>query len=187
MSLVAGALVLIVPPALPMLLQVRRAGLEHRDRAISLLTELCLTLLELPPECDPQVTLLRVVEESEPHELVPFSRAPGKVPDSRMTTQQGIAGKCYRAGKIVVQHDVVNFFASMVDVGFTEEEARQFRQDRKTYLCVPVFEVNGKKVIAVLSCDASQANVFTEARVTIAERLTPFFARLLTLPDTIGE
>ncbi|HYI10328.1 MAG TPA: GAF domain-containing protein [Thermoanaerobaculia bacterium] len=179
----AGVLFLAVEPILARLYRARVAGLEHRDRALNALTELCHSLLELPKECELRVTLLRVEDGTDPPRLQAVTRAPdGRLPQLTMYIHQGVAGHCYRKGESAVTDEVKEFVTEMVALGFTKEQARTFKPT-KTYLCVPVKNAR-REVIAVISCDSVLPGVFTPERVTIAEKLTPFFARLLTTPES---
>jgi putative methionine-R-sulfoxide reductase with GAF domain len=103
-----------------------------------------------------------------------------------MQITQGCAGRCYRKKCIIVQEDVQDFVATMKDLGFEEAEAKQFNIDRKNYACIPVMDTQDN-VLAVLSLDAREPNVYDARRVEIAEKFTPFFARLLTIEETVEE
>jgi GAF domain-containing protein len=178
-----GVAFLAVEPILTRLYRVRVAGLEHRDRALSALTELCHSLLELPKESELRVTLFRVESGNDPPRLQPITRAPdGRLPHLVMNIYQGVAGHCCRTGETAVTEEVKDFVTEMVALGFTKDQARTFKPV-KSYLCVPVKNAR-RDVIAVISCDSVLPGVFTPERVTIAEKLTPFFARLLTAPET---
>jgi hypothetical protein len=185
--LTVGVILLAIPAVGSLAVTIRRAGLDIRDSALATLTELCHVLLGLPEECDARVTLLLV--DSAP--TTPILRAvarggkDGKVPKSTMTIHQGVAGLCYRSVKVAQKPEVTDFVADMRALGFTDDNIRQFQSDRKAYLCLPVV-VNGS-VVAVVSCDSKMPNVFGPQQEKVVEKLTPFFARLLTIEEKVKE
>lgn len=170
--------------------QTRPSETEERTHALSVLAELTYKLLNVSSEVDLRVTLLKVNLERVPIRLEQMVRytATGRRPgESSMAISQGIAGLCYRSLPLTIklQPCVTDFVRQMIDLGFTHDEARQFRQDRKTYLCCPVLDQTDK-IVAVLSLDAKVANLFTPERIEIAVWTTPFFARLLVGPTMDG-
>lgn len=186
--IVVGAAFLAIPQIIVHSGRVKAHGLAHRDRALHTLTDLCSFLLELPDGVDPRVTLLAVdttYKTPTLHAIARCAREDG-IPTSTMTIHQGVAGKCYRKRKVVVQHEVPDFLATMRDLGFTDDEAKQFKPDRQSYACVPIVDANND-VLAVLSLDANQPNVYDPAHVELAENIAPFFARLLTVKETIED
>ncbi|MCU1244629.1 MAG: hypothetical protein JWN02_539 [Acidobacteria bacterium] len=187
--IVAGALLIAVPQIVIHTRRLRRGGIRQRDEALATLTDLCLRLLELPEDVDPRVTILLVNQDYRRPTLQAVARSCAKersVPKSTMEVTQGVAGLCYRRQSIVVQEDVPDFMATMKDLGFEEQDAKQFKMDRKNYACIPVMD-STNNVLAVLSLDAREPNVYDAARVELAEKFTPFFARLLTSSDHTGE
>jgi GAF domain-containing protein len=185
--LCVGIVLLAVPAIMPLLLAVRRSGLDIRDSAVLSLTELCHVLLDLPSDCDVRVTILRVDSSHNPPVLRAIARGghDGKIPKSTMTVHQGVAGLCYRSVNVAHKPDVADFKEDMRQLGFTDEDIRQFQSDRKAYLCLPVV-VNGA-VVAVVSCDSKKANVFGPQQEKVVEKLTPFFGRLLSIEERVKE
>ncbi|MBK5259310.1 MAG: GAF domain-containing protein [Thermoanaerobaculia bacterium] len=185
--MLAGVVLLAVPPGIALLANIRRSGMDVRDSALLTLTELCHVLLGLPDECDARVTLLRVdtVPATPVLRAVARGGRDGKVPRSTMTIHQGVAGLCYRSRQVVHKPDVMDFTSDMRDLGFTDQDIRQFQSDRKSYLCLPVV-VNGA-VVAVVSCDSKTSNVFDQQQEKTVEKLTPFFGRLLSIEEKVKE
>jgi GAF domain-containing protein len=184
----AGCAFIAVPQIVLHAGRIRAHGLAHRDRALQTLTDLTSLLLELPESIDPRVTLLTVDTSYKTptlHAVARSAKGDG-IPSSAMTIHEGVAGKCYRRGEVVVQHEVPDFLSTMRDLGFTDEEARQFKPDRQSYACVPVMD-GSNNVLAVLSLDANRPNAYDPPHVEVAENIAPFFARLLTVKETIED
>lgn len=187
--IIGGAVLIAAPQAILYSGKVRRSGLRERDEALATLTELCFRFLDVPADADPRVTLLVVNTNYRRPHLEAVARCcvnDRSVPKSTMEITQGVAGRCYRNKSIVVQEDVPDFLATMKDLGFEENDAKQFNMNRKNYACVPVMDA-ANNVLAVLSLDAKEPRVYDAARVELAEKFTPFFARLLTISKTIEE
>jgi hypothetical protein len=188
--LVVGAVLQVLVPAVTVFLTVRSeartAELNERKRALSMFVEVTHGLLKLEKGRDLRVTLLEVNNKpSTPRleQVVRFTDTGRKQPgSSTMAISQGVAGKCYRDGRLVTANFATGEFVNhMVDLGFTKREARQFER-RGSYMCAPVFNSMGE-VIAVLSLDAKPPDAFTPDHGEIAEWVTPFFARFLTEPE----
>lgn len=182
-----GVAALAIPPAVAFAVTVKKSGLEIRDSALKALTELCHVFLNLSDECEARVTLLRVDTAKEPARLRALARGgrDGKLSKSSMSIHQGVAGLCYRSRKVAQKPAIDDFAATMRDLGFTDQEIKEFQSDRKAYLCFPVL-VDGA-VVAVISCDSKLPNVFGEPQEKVVEKLSPFFARLLSIEETAKE
>lgn len=180
---VVGGLFLAVTPVVTSIVTVTR---EERLRALTLFAELTHKLIDLDKKHDLRVTVFEVKKyKKKDVKLVQRARydseGHGKPSKSSMTAHQGVAGKCYREGKVFAVDFVGGDFTSqMVKWGFTREEALQF-QERGAFICTPILGANDE-VIGVLSIDAKSSGVFSSEHTDVAERLTPFFARLLTEP-----
>jgi len=164
------------------------ARLQERARALDLFAELTHSLFnkKLAKNDDLRITLLEVDTSSNPPILRQRARCTNsgvKTPGtSTMTIQQGVAGKCFRGlGIAAANFEVEDFDDHMVDLGFTKQEAKQFER-RGAYLCAPIVDSAGQ-VIAVLSMDAKNPNVFKPSHTEVAEWVTPFFAKYLTQPE----
>jgi putative methionine-R-sulfoxide reductase with GAF domain len=169
--------------------RVKRQAARHKNEALCALADLCFRFLDVSKDADPRVTLLGVDRRySRPH-LYPLARSSyngDELPTSTMEVTQGIAGWCYRKKAVIVQEEITDFIATMKDLGFEDADAKQFDSTRKNYACIPVLDA-ANNVLAVLSLDANKPKVYDAARVSMAEKLTPFFARLLTMEATIEE
>ena len=185
--ILAGTGLLAVPPIIALTTTIRRAGLDIRDSALGALTELGNVFLNLTDDCDSRVTLHRVDENVSPAVLKAVARGgrDKKVPKSTMTIHQGVAGLCYRQKALAHKPEISDFTKDMRDLGFTDQDIRQFQADRKSYLCVPV--IVGGAVVAVISCDSKKPNVFEAQQEAVAQRLTPFFATLLNVEENARE
>ncbi len=127
------------------------ARLQERLRALSLFTEITYSFLELSEEHDLRATLMEVDKSTDPYRLVQIARCTSdgevKVGDHSMTIHQGVAGRCYRKrNRVIFNVGSGEFRQHMVDLGFPEEEAGQFKE-RGAYVCSPV--IAGGEVIAV--------------------------------------
>src|SRR5262249_41518204 len=99
--------------------------------------------------------------------------------NTQMTLHQGIAGRCYRqVATYLVNLGESDFISQMLEWGFTADEARRF-SPRRSYLCTPILDWRND-VIAVLCLDTLTENQFTPEQAEVIERITPFFARLLS-------
>lgn len=179
---VVGGLFLALTPVVTSILTVTR---EERLRAMTLFAELTYKLINLDKKHDVRVTVFEVKKHKRGVKLVQRARydseGHGKPSKSSMTAHQGVAGKCYREGKVFAVNFVGgDFISQMLKWGFTREEALQF-QERGAFICTPILGANDE-VIGVLSVDAKSSGVFSSEHTDVAERLTPFFARLLTEP-----
>jgi hypothetical protein len=166
-----------------------KARLEERLRGLATFVELVHGLLEIDAVNDLRATLLQVDRSENPPRFKQVARCdcagqckPG---ETSMFVNQGVAGRCYLRVK-TAQADFHggDFVESMSEFGFSPAEARQF-QPRKAYLCSPVVNAE-REVIAVLSLDAVNPNVFTPDHAEVAEWVTPFFARFLIEPKVSG-
>jgi putative methionine-R-sulfoxide reductase with GAF domain len=180
---VGGGLFLAFTPIVTGFVTVTR---EERLRSMTLFAELTHKVLELEKKHDVRVTVFEVTNSKKKGvRLVQRARygGEGHVKPSRsfITAHQGVAGKCYREGKVfVVSFPSGDFQNHMVKWGFTKEEAQKF-QERGAFICTPILGEN-EQVIGVLSVDAKTPGVFSSEHADLAERLTPFFTRLLTEP-----
>jgi hypothetical protein len=185
-----GVLFLAVTPAAISLFTVRSearsAEIQERHRALAMFTEITHSLFKMADAHDLRVTLMGVNKNHNPPILEQIVRCTNKgqqtTGSSTMTISQGVAGRCYREPRIATANFAVgDFVQHMVDLGFTKQEARQFER-RGAYLCAPIVGPGGE-VIAVLSMDAKNPNVFQPDHTEIAEWVTPFFAKFLTVPE----
>lgn len=184
-----GALLIAVPQIVLHTGRIRRDAMRRREETLTALTDLCFRFLDVPESADPRVTLHVVNFNYKRPVLEAVARScysDRTVPKSTMEITQGVAGRCYRNKTVIVQEDVPDFLATMMDLGFMEEDAKQFDMHRKNYACIPVMDTVNN-VLAVLSLDASTPNVYDAARVELAEKFTPFFARLLLIETTVEE
>lgn len=179
---VVGGVAMLVTPVVTSFLTVKR---EERLRALTLFSEWTYKLINLDKKYDVRVTVLSVEKSKKKVQLIQRARydcaGHEKPSKSSMTPHQGVAGRCYRENKVFAVDFVGgDFIAMMLKWGFTKEEAQQF-QERGAFICTPILGANGE-VIGVLSVDAKSPGVFTSEHTDVVERLTPFFARLLTEP-----
>lgn len=98
-----------------------------------------------------------------------------------MLISQGVAGRCYRT-KTLCNVPIMDDFRTqhVRDLGFTEEEAVQFKQDRKSYLCAPVTDQRGN-IVAILSFDSSHIDTFAQDKINRINEYIPQFYGKLTL------
>jgi putative methionine-R-sulfoxide reductase with GAF domain len=98
-----------------------------------------------------------------------------------MLISQGVAGRCYRTRELCNIPIMDDFQKQHVrDLGFLPEEVQRFRQDRKSYVCVPMLSQSGD-VLAILSFDSSEMDTFTRERVAQINGYVPLFQQKLTL------
>lgn len=181
--LILGAAFLTFTPVLTKRVRIRH---EEQLRALTLFAELTHVLIKIDKEHDPRVTVLVVDTSKKPTLLVQVARFDSEghqtPSNSSMTMHQGVAGRCYREGRVFAVDFAADrdFTSQMLKWGFTKPEAQEFRE-RGAFLCAPIFGANDE-VIGVLSIDAKTQGVFASEHTDVAERLTPFFGRLLTEP-----
>jgi GAF domain len=155
---------------------------QHRENeALALLVDLTSTMLETSQDADLRVTLLGVDRTQGRLFQIARKSSQGTTPgSSSMSIHQGVAGMCYRRNAAVAMTlRADDFIEQMVDLGFSRTEAKPLREDRRSFLCIPVMTSDGE-VIAIVSIDSKLAEVFTPQHAKIVERLTPYFAGLLT-------
>jgi hypothetical protein len=180
---VGGGLFLAFTPIVTSFVTVTR---EERLRSMTLFAELTHKVFEIDRKHDLRVTVFEVKKyKNKPVRLVQRARYGGeghvKPSNSFITAHQGVAGQCYREGKLLVaSFESGDFHGQMIKWGFTKEEAQKF-QERGAFICTPILGEN-EEVIGVLSVDAKTPGVFSSEHADLAERLTPFFTRLLTEP-----
>lgn len=166
------------------------AKAEERRRALAMFVGFIHRFIDINKADDLRVTLLGVDNSSNPPRLRQLARytctgaiKPG---DTSMYVNQGVAGRCYLTVKNVsANFPDGDFKDQMLEFGFSEKEARQF-QPRRSYLCSPIVNAD-REVIAVLSLDAINPNVFTPDHAEATEWITPFFAGFLTEPEIEGQ
>ena len=210
--IIVGVLVNVVPSVVRMFAEIPREYdnvKRERDRALAMLAELTwksvvddLWLKDSEFEADriddflaannPRLTLHVPIRSADGVRLVQKCRYYNdggrfdvrKIGGSSMLTTQGYAGKCFRIRQSTLELDVGDdFHQKMRRVGFTnDDEVAQFRQDRKTYLCVPIIVTGDKDPIGVVCVDAKTAYFFDDDVTEMVESWTPFFARFLKEP-----
>lgn len=159
---------------------------QGNQNALATLVHMTHQLIDIPPENDLRVTLMKVDQSKRPPELVqvarctPSAKSPSK---TTMTIHQGVAGRCYRTTEGKVESIVVNlpegnFIEQMVDFGFERNEARELEK-RGSFVCTPIID-SDKNVIAVLCVDTAVPNVLKPEHISMAEKVTPFFSNFLT-------
>jgi len=155
----------------------RRGG----ERILRLLLQVLFDQLEVPEEDDVRCTLLVPVGRKEVFLKQKARYTPGgdKPSKSSMRIYQGVAGLCYRTKTIWYMPIVYDFTTMMVKyLGFFEEETRQFKQDRKMYVCLPILD-DANEVIGIISLDSNRENTFTEEVIIKANSFATYFYPIL--------
>lgn len=164
--------------------------LVDRRRSLSLLLVKIHASLKTPIEADLRCTLLKrgwfrrggLFRRRMLVEVCRHPPAPERRSKTRMLISQGVAGRCYRIKQQcsvpIVAEDLKTLLVR--DFGFTEREAKRFKQDRKSYLCVPILSPKAG-VLAVLSLDSSKLDTFTAERIAKVEEQLSAFYEILAL------
>lgn len=99
----------------------------------------------------------------------------------KMLISQGVAGRCYRTKEQCNVPIMKGTFSDqhVRELGFMPEEAERFKQDRESYLCIPLQNESGD-VSAILSLDSSKNDTFTNDRINnLMQYLPQFRAKLV--------
>lgn len=166
--------------------ETSRAGREH---ALAILAEATYLVLSFDEKTDLRVTVLEPRGRQDRRRLVQTARfalknghcvrTPGK---SAMRVSQGFAGRALNGNKVEVKGSIEDFYKEMEAVGFSEDEAKAFRSDRKTYACFPIPN-REEQPIGVLALDAKIPEIFTGTVLKVLEdTFLPLYSRLLTGP-----
>lgn len=98
----------------------------------------------------------------------------------RLSVTKGIVGKCFRTGDIC--HGTVDGTNTVNDLvanwGFTREEASQLRQDRRSYLALPVKDYLGE-IAAIIYLDSNRIDTFSAENAVALARVCPPLSRYL--------
>lgn len=156
--------------------------LETKRAIVALLMEVCREL-QVPAEAHLRCAVFKPCwRQRALKEYARYSNPEERKQKTRMLICQGVAGRCYRTRahqNVPIMKD--NFLAQHVmDLGFMPKEAARFKQDRESYLCVPVQNASGD-VSAILSFDSSQANIFTRDKIDQIDGYVFEFNKKLTL------
>ena len=100
-----------------------------------------------------------------------------------MRISQGVAGIAYRTQKTSYIPIVGNWQEQMMrNLGFTEQEVRRFKPDRKSYLSIPILKRGRQQaveVLAVASLDSNSDGTFTEKMITDIERVASYISDII--------
>src|SRR6266404_2903131 len=133
---------------------------------------------------DVRVTLFKVdggYNQPRLSQVARFSRTAQQPGSTSMSVFQGVAGRSYVTEQIVAVTRVDDFSHSMIDLGFAEDEASRFRNDRKTIVCYPVLNPKGdeNRVTGVLWIVAKTPELFTPEQILRVESVLPLFSAYL--------
>ncbi len=153
---------------------------QREECVLRLLLQVLFDQLEVPEEDDARCTLLVPVGRKEvvlkqKARYMPSGDKPSK---SSMKISQGVAGKCYRMKQLCYMM-IDDFTTTMIeDLGFLEEEARRFKQNRGMYVCIPITD-NTNEVIGIISLDSNKRDTFTDEVMDKADKFVFYFAIVL--------
>lgn len=149
---------------------------ERRRATLALLMEVH-EKLQVPSDASLRCAVLRPCWRRRA--LKVYARYPNpkaRRPKTRMLISQGVAGRCYRTKDLCNVPIMKGVFETqhVRDLGFMAEDAARFKQDRESYLCVPILNPS-KDVIAILSFDSSQEDIFSKDRIGHIYEYVPKF------------
>jgi hypothetical protein len=180
---------LLLPAAAIVSIPFLNHVLERQRSLMALLVSLH-QALNIPSDAGLRCAILRccLIRRKMLIQQARYANPPEQRPKTRMQITQGVAGRCYRLHElngngsspveclVPVVTDLMTLLVK--DLGFTKQEAQQFKQDRMSYLCLPVPNYTGK-ILAILSLDSSKPDTFTEDRIKTVHQKIPEFAQIL--------
>lgn len=153
---------------------------ERRRTTVALLMEVH-EKLQVPSNTSVRCAVLRPCWRRRAlKEYARYSNPEERRPKTCMLISQGVAGRCYRTKDLCNVPIMKGYFEAqhVRDLGFMAEDAARFKQDRESYLCVPILNQSGD-VSAILSFDSSQENTFSKDRIDhIYEYVSKFREKL---------
>jgi len=169
---------------------------EYQDRSRVYLTTFELLLLALYETCHfdhshgVRCTFLEPMNQRNGNirllQVARYSFDGTRISSTSMSTNQGIAGRCYRTNKQQYEQKIDgNLVQHLIDNwGFSRDEAVSFRQDRRCYLCTPIVyksnnPTSNDRVLGIIALDAALERAFSSQVCTEVFRFTQYFNSLI--------